>query len=517
MWVISALSAAPLASDPLVHYFEIMTLDEITKALRSTDAVPKAALSAGVSYANELAPLIYAMAEKFDRGIYLVPADRELLFYGLHILAAARHPGLCDQLVTIARQSCEELDVLFSAHTPASLTRLLLSVWDRGADGVFHLIEHGDIAHQAKWALYDVLARLTFDAEIPRERTLAFLTRIERDNLIEPGDLVWWGWEQAVVKLGLAELEPALRRVWSKPIYEQHSEAEQKASLDALHHAARDPSDPKPFEAENIRLIDDPVEAVAWVERQAAMIANWADEDAREHGPDDDIDATKAIRLTDEELGWLAGFLECRQVPESTMSLEMLDGFFTALIIGPEEVPSSEYEPVIWSDHGAGPNWDSPKQAEYVFELFKRHWNAIAARKTGCAKHRPVVDNFPATWLGEEWADGFMVGVDLRSDAWDQLFDDSRADHVTLPILSLTSDISGDTRSRITPKRREEIVEHLPATLQMIASYWRGPDSSLVWRKPIHSIKVGRNEPCPCGSGKKYKKCCGSTPPPLMH
>jgi len=22
--------------------------------------------------------------------------------------------------------------------------------------------------------------------------------------------------------------------------------------------------------------------------------------------------------------------------------------------------------------------------------------------------------------------------------------------------------------------------------------------------------KVGRNEPCPCGSGKKYKKCCGS-------
>lgn len=23
-----------------------------------------------------------------------------------------------------------------------------------------------------------------------------------------------------------------------------------------------------------------------------------------------------------------------------------------------------------------------------------------------------------------------------------------------------------------------------------------------------HHIKIGRNEPCPCGSGKKYKKCC---------
>ncbi len=25
----------------------------------------------------------------------------------------------------------------------------------------------------------------------------------------------------------------------------------------------------------------------------------------------------------------------------------------------------------------------------------------------------------------------------------------------------------------------------------------------------VNEYKVGRNEPCPCGSGKKYKKCCG--------
>ena len=30
-----------------------------------------------------------------------------------------------------------------------------------------------------------------------------------------------------------------------------------------------------------------------------------------------------------------------------------------------------------------------------------------------------------------------------------------------------------------------------------------------VVRKPATSSKVGRNDPCPCGSGKKYKKCCG--------
>jgi uncharacterized protein YecA (UPF0149 family) len=27
---------------------------------------------------------------------------------------------------------------------------------------------------------------------------------------------------------------------------------------------------------------------------------------------------------------------------------------------------------------------------------------------------------------------------------------------------------------------------------------------------PVTRQKIGRNEPCPCGSGKKFKKCCGA-------
>jgi SWIM/SEC-C metal-binding protein len=36
-------------------------------------------------------------------------------------------------------------------------------------------------------------------------------------------------------------------------------------------------------------------------------------------------------------------------------------------------------------------------------------------------------------------------------------------------------------------------------------------EKSLNPARPTASIKIGRNEPCPCGSGKKYKKCCGSS------
>jgi SWIM/SEC-C metal-binding protein len=29
--------------------------------------------------------------------------------------------------------------------------------------------------------------------------------------------------------------------------------------------------------------------------------------------------------------------------------------------------------------------------------------------------------------------------------------------------------------------------------------------------QPLIAEKIGRNDPCPCGSGKKFKKCCGAT------
>ncbi len=38
---------------------------------------------------------------------------------------------------------------------------------------------------------------------------------------------------------------------------------------------------------------------------------------------------------------------------------------------------------------------------------------------------------------------------------------------------------------------------------------WYFTDGSTVRPRPAVSEKIGRNDPCPCGTGKKYKKCCG--------
>lgn len=52
---------------------------------------------------------------------------------------------------------------------------------------------------------------------------------------------------------------------------------------------------------------------------------------------------------------------------------------------------------------------------------------------------------------------------------------------------------------------------HERSTFQRLDGDWKFIDGELVKPKPIvrESAKVGRNDPCPCGSGKKYKKCCG--------
>ena len=59
----------------------------------------------------------------------------------------------------------------------------------------------------------------------------------------------------------------------------------------------------------------------------------------------------------------------------------------------------------------------------------------------------------------------------------------------------------------IMPRRREDVERK--AVAKVTATSAGGDDT--VKATPVRkSNKVGPNDPCPCGSGKKYKKCCGA-------
>lgn len=487
-----------------------MTPDEIVTALAAPQTVTDAVLWAAVGEADAVAPRVYAVAEKLCRGAYLMPEEAGLLFHGLNVLAAARHRDLYPQVLALARLGEVELDNLFPLHASTSLARLLLSVWDGDADALLRMLEYADLSNEARWALFEVLARLTFDGRIAREKTTAFLERFESEGLADEHDNAWWGWEEAVVKLGLSQLEPALRRVWEKPVYEHHTSEDHADSLDVIRQAAAAPTDPAPFDEADVRVIDDPVEAAAWLnERAEAQSRSAAGDDGGQ--PMDAHDAASAIRLTDDEMNWLIGFLGSRQAPPSTVSIEMLDGFFTALVIGPTIVPPSRYLPTIWGTD-ASPAWDSKEQAERVLQLLTRHWNAIAARRTADVAHHPFILPYHPEGQGSEWGEGFLVGLDLTGEDWQPMLDDRRASDLVMAIAALANDADAEP---LTSKARDKLIERLPSLLQTIAAYWRDPERRLPRLEPRRSAKIGRNDPCPCGSGKKFKKCCGGSAPPL--
>ena len=58
--------------------------------------------------------------------------------------------------------------------------------------------------------------------------------------------------------------------------------------------------------------------------------------------------------------------------------------------------------------------------------------------------------------------------------------------------------------------RREEEVERIEEKQRQDYILSRGEDTPAAATVKRDTAKVGRNEPCPCGSGKKYKKCCGA-------
>jgi uncharacterized protein YecA (UPF0149 family) len=89
-----------------------------------------------------------------------------------------------------------------------------------------------------------------------------------------------------------------------------------------------------------------------------------------------------------------------------------------------------------------------------------------------------------------------------------------------MPIAALTPEMAGKGPVDLTAENRQTIIRGLPSLVSATRVYWTDGEAALfgaqqadgqpVVGQPRRASKVGRNEPCPCGSGKKYKRCCGA-------
>jgi uncharacterized protein len=218
--------------------------------------------------------------------------------------------------------------------------------------------------------------------------------------------------------------------------------------------------------------------------------------------------------LTDKELDELGDFLMSDATNDEALDIAMLDGFLTALAIGPNTLPPSQWMPIVW---GGQMTWQSKEQAEHMMSLVFRHANDILFYL------RDEPDTFTPLFyerehegqmipIIDEWCTGFVKGMALDLDAWKSLMETEEGDDMLFPILLYGTE-AGWKELENDPTledRHDEFAASLGERVVAIMEYW------LPLRKAKSTIrreeaKVGRNDACPCGSGKKFKKCCGAT------
>ena len=198
------------------------------------------------------------------------------------------------------------------------------------------------------------------------------------------------------------------------------------------------------------------------------------------------------------------------------MILSELDGFLAGIVVCPDLVMPGEWLPLIWgrdeSEHDAV--FETAEDLQDTVSLVMRHYNSIAqSLHRGGEHYRPIfdVDQRHDEVLWEIWLEGFVRAMGLRPESWPQILSDD--DEEAKAALSLIIALSGTDEEASIANEDEliEVAHELIPRCVVSLSDWRlrsglPPAAAM---PSTTGTKVGRNDPCPCGSGKKYKRCCG--------
>lgn len=224
--------------------------------------------------------------------------------------------------------------------------------------------------------------------------------------------------------------------------------------------------------------------------------------------------------LSDEELEELDQFLLYAVDNDEGMTLDTLDGYLHAIAIGPQTITPKQWLPKVWGEDTAMmPPTDSIEQLNHIMGLVMRHYNSIIH---AFDRKPPFVAPYWNTCQydigefedAEMWAHGFTEGVALNRAAWKPLFDSPQGQQWYRPIGLLGEEDFSADQDELTrmPEQREQLAQQIEDSLVNIHAFWLPLREAIRERETSQRMrtKVGRNEPCPCGSGKKFKKCCGS-------
>jgi len=229
------------------------------------------------------------------------------------------------------------------------------------------------------------------------------------------------------------------------------------------------------------------------------------------------------MQMSETRLGRLDDLLSST----NRYSLETLDGLFSAALVGPANVDVDACMAVL--ELGGATPWASEAEANEAGVLLREFWKVIADRVAADPvalgeESLPFIDSPEefddiediSTYTGDfpiasDWAVGFRFAMNEWGEEWSEWTDES-----LFPFIGMLMTLSAD-QTEPTPdmpalplpsfEERMGLLNEIPFQLAALYRRRHPGHGQTVRRDPA---KVGRNDLCTCGSGKKFKKCCGS-------
>lgn len=232
---------------------------------------------------------------------------------------------------------------------------------------------------------------------------------------------------------------------------------------------------------------------------------------------------------------------DLRTRAKETPHAEFCEGFLAALVCCRRVIPAEEYLEVLLEPEAFA---DAAQRARFM-ELWQQRWQEVqtaldtdvdsleddAAYQPEVPDVRGVVEQIPEAeranfingkplpYFGQVWAVGFMYAVESWPEEWESPIKHKKLakghNDALESIIALTEDDPHPPKISLYDDTKPTIsLERLNAYSDAI---WAVYDLRAIWSQIGSRVPTlqranlpGRNDPCHCGSGKKFKKCCGA-------
>ncbi len=217
--------------------------------------------------------------------------------------------------------------------------------------------------------------------------------------------------------------------------------------------------------------------------------------------------------------------LERRKIP--FLPSDFVHGYLTGVSISPRLVMPNE-----WIDRLLGDAFEfkTKDDAEFIFSFLFELYNRIVddLRNGIIFPLLPEVeDENGVRVIARDWCRGFIFATEFYQDEYFQYMAEDDDSLMDIFILNYLAEIQKMDELKLQElfaslkKDEMELIDSIPDIVLLMYDYFQENfyedyyedefDDEMEKIKPIKKEipKIGRNDPCPCGSGKKYKYCCG--------